>query len=118
MGDIIEERETRGLGLLLTIADANQESLIESGIDPELARKAALQAADRIRHEHGGTQMYIPKGAHMVLTQRDWQIWEEFNTNNRRELAKKYDLTERSIYLIIARCRVEHDRKHQLLLFG
>lgn len=118
MGEYNEERETRGIKVLLTIADANQKALIETGIDPEVARKIALKAVDKLRTEHGGQQLYIPKGAIMELTQRDWHIWDEFNGFNRSELAKKYKLTERSIYLIVARCRDEHDRKHQMQLFG
>lgn len=113
----LPEIEPRGLQVLLTIADANTTALIEAGIEAEQARKVGLQVADQVRNLHGGEQIYIPKGVALVLRERDWQIWEESTGRNHLVLAKKYDLTDRQIYNIIARCRIEHDRKHQLPLF-
>ncbi|PLY02751.1 MAG: transcriptional regulator [Desulfuromonas sp.] len=109
--------ETRGVSLLLTIADAGQEALVEAGIAPEIARAAALKAADRVRERHGGEQLYIPKGVAIALSERDWEIWREYNGSNSFVLAKKHKLTERQIYNVISRCRAEHDRRNQMPLF-
>ena len=106
-----------GMEALLEIARIVQEQLLASGIDTEEARKIGLKAADQVRQNYGGTEVYISKGLALILSERDWQIWREFDGSNHQELAHKYDTTSRHIYRIVARCREEDYLKRQGRLF-
>lgn len=108
----------QGMEALLEIARIVQEQLQADGIPTDQARKVALTAADQVRQNYGGTEVYIPKGLALVLSERDRQIWDEFNGDNYHALAKKYDRTERQIRHIISRVRDEHDARVQLGLFS
>lgn len=115
--DNLPENETRGLKMLHSIIDATVAETTASGFEAEQARQIGRRVADRVRKEHGGEQVYLSKGLILDLQERDWQIWEDFTGSNHLALAKAHDLTERMIYNILAACRVEYDRLHQLSLF-
>lgn len=100
-----------GVEFLLKVATAIQRELEETGIQSKDARKVALRVVEMIRHENGGTEVYIPKGVALTLIQRDWQIWEEFDGTNYSALAREYQLTTRQIRRVIVRCRKEKDLK-------
>jgi len=66
----------------------------------------------------GGAQFYLPRGDALQRYIRDIEIWDAFTGNNTKQLARKYHLTEKSIYEIVARMRkIEHQRR-QPDLFG
>lgn len=106
-----------GMEALLEIARIVQEQLMSEGIQSDKARDAALKAADAVRKTYGGTDVYISKGVALILNDRDWQIWHEFNGRNQDELAKRYNLTPRHIYRIVERCRDEDFLRRQGNLF-
>lgn len=107
----------QGMEALLEIARVVQEQLLADGLDNSKARDIALKASEKVRLLYGGTDVYIPKGIALVINERDWQVWHEFDGANHSELAKKYDTTPRHIYRIVARCREEDFLKRQGKLF-
>ena len=87
----------------------------ELGLSQPEAERVSGMLADRVGQGWAGIQVYIGKGA--VVTERDRQILREFNGSNHAYLARKFGMTERQIYNIIARIREEETRKHQIPLF-
>ena len=106
-----------GMEALLEIARLVQEQLQSDGVDAVKAREIALKAADHVRINYGGTEVYISKGIALVLHDRDWKIWREFDGYNQRELATRYDITPRHVYRIVERCRDEEFLRRQMNLF-
>lgn len=45
----------------------------------------------------GGRDMYIPNGKSLEMFLRNLRIFQEFNGQNKAELAKEYNMTERRI---------------------
>lgn len=86
----------------------------QHGIDD--AMKLGWDAAILVNTELAGQQAYFPR-RHLV-SQRDRQIYREFNGDNHSQLAKKYNMTDRQIYNIVARIRREDFERNQLGLFG
>ncbi len=113
-----EKDETRGRQALLEIARVVTDTLTEAKIPAEQARELGLAAAEAVRSNYGGEQIYVPKGLALVLSSRDRQIWREFTGRNTLTLAKKYDLTERQVYSILSRVREEEFVARQRPLFG
>ncbi|EAT15353.1 hypothetical protein HTZ97_09345 [Desulfuromonas acetoxidans] len=96
-----------GVEFLLKMATTIQRELEGVGIKSKEAREAALKAVEVVRQDNGGTEVYIPKGMALTLSQRDWELWNEFDGSNHSFLARKYKLTIRQIYRIVERCREE-----------
>lgn len=80
-------------------------SLTAHGIPHEVAEQAACALIDSIIDEWGGLYVTIPKDMSWRLSMRDLQIYDEFNGRNHAFLAKKNNLTVRTIYEIIRRAR-------------
>ncbi len=59
-------------------------------------------------HEHGGTVLYIPTKKRLFAPCIAKSIMADFNGGNYRQLAKQFDLTERTIRNII-----EEERKRK-----
>jgi len=100
-----------GVEFLLKVATTIQKELEGLGTKPKDSREIALKTVEVIRKDHGGTEIYVPKGMALTLISRDWQIWEEFDGTNYPALARKHQLTERRVRTIIARCREEENLK-------
>jgi Mor family transcriptional regulator len=62
---------------------------------------AGYEALSSILEEFGGTSLYIPTKRTVFNICIKQQVKKEFNGNNYRELAKKYEFSERSIRNII-----------------
>jgi len=75
------------------------------GIEDGAATKAAMQCAEAIRGELGGTSLYIPKGASVELSHRDWELYAQFTGDNVDGLARSFDLSVVRVRQILARCR-------------
>ena len=69
------------------------------------ATSLAFTITEAIRTEIGGVQQYIPRGLSYELSQRDEQIWSEFNGDNYKMLAHKYNITEMQVRNIVKRAR-------------
>ena len=85
----------------------------ELKMDPEQARKAAEVAVEMIRENAGGGVLYVAKGHLWAITETHRRIYSRFNGSNHFQLAKEFNLTERQIYAIVARCQEEKFNKEQ-----
>lgn len=75
--------------------------VIKTHLSIKQGADSATETAEELKFEiglrFGGEQIYIRK----LTNERNADIYEKFNGNNHKELAKKYDLTERQIYMIV-----------------
>ena len=70
--------------------------------DRELAETIGMDAWRKLIDVYGGTgRMYIPQVDMVVIPIRDQLIRREFNGDNFYELARKWNMTERSIREIV-----------------
>lgn len=86
--------------------------------DPAGHAQLALEQAELVRAELGGSQLYLAKGLSFDMTMRDRQILAKFNGHNHRELAHEFDVTERYLYDIVARRLREEFQRRQGRLPG
>lgn len=99
--------------LLADLAVHLQGLLAAEGLAAERARAVAFGCAEWLRGHWGGQALYLPKGVRYTLTQRNWELWRKFTGRNQAALAREYNLTERMVEIIIARCREEEMRLRQ-----
>lgn len=72
-------------------------NMVQDGIWREVAEEIGLVSLIKVLEIIGGTTIYAPKVDTVTRPIRDLQIKKEFNGYNHLELAKKYNLTERTI---------------------
>ena len=70
-------------------------------LEPQAAKIIGIKVTKFVTDNWGGQLIYIPKNQGGQLSQRDLQIWAEFNGANHADLAKKYNLTVQQIYRIL-----------------
>lgn len=116
--DTMDNVETRGMRVLLEIAKIVTDELILDQVEPTRARQIGLRAADKIRQDHGGEQLYVGKGQALLISERDREIWRDYDGTNHHAMARQHDLTVRQIYNIVARVRDEEFNRRQLGLFA
>ena len=67
-------------------------------------------------HYLGGRELYLPTNKTLKEALRDLDIFKRFHGNNIPQLAREHNLTERSIYEIVAKQRkVQLNRRQQSL---
>lgn len=81
------------------------------------ARRLAWKVAELIRRDWGGQQIYLSKGLSYEISQRDLEIYREFDGTNHYYLTQKHSLTARQVYSVIARVRESELQKRQPFLF-
>jgi len=86
--------------------------------DERLA-EIAYRITEHVRHELGGTNLYLPRGVLHECSARDQEIFSKFRgSGSYKLLADEYDLTEMRIRQIIARCIRAELKKRQGDLFS
>lgn len=103
--------------LLLDIADQVAAKLAQLGVSKEKSAEIGVHVAEHIRTHWSGQSLYLPKGVTYDLSQRDRQIYEEFNGRNHAALARKHGVTEMRIYQIVKAARAAHLARAQPGLF-
>ena len=53
----------------------------------------------------------------MALNERDMKIYEEFNGNNHRELARKYNVSMQWVYKIVKKVHKDEVARRQMSMF-
>ena len=81
------------------IGEVTMEDLPESYRD--VARVIGVENAVKLSAVVGGLGYYFPQLEGILRKRRDEYIRREFNGNNHRELAKKFNLTERWVREIV-----------------
>lgn len=71
----------------------------------EYAELIGIENLMKLSHTFGGTSIYIPKEKELLKDFKYKQIAKEFTGKNAKELARKYHLSERTIYRIIKKIR-------------
>lgn len=79
----------------------NKEQLLAVGLDSEQTEEVSRLIAQKMCDEWGGQIIYFPKYKRAGLSDRDLQIWKDFNGHNHRELARKYKMALQNIYRIL-----------------
>lgn len=90
---------------LADLLDHATAILVDAGIDADIAARVAEELSDRMRKHWGGQQIYFPMGMCLELSERDLQIWHEFNGTNHASLARKHRVSLQHIYRIIRAVR-------------
>lgn len=67
----------------------------------DMARIIGTENLIKLIEEFGGTQIYLPHKDKLMKQYKYQAILKEFNGSNKRELSKKYDISESTIYRII-----------------
>jgi Mor family transcriptional regulator len=91
--------------LLSDVADHSKRVLEDHGIDENVAEQAGLAIANFLAEHWGGQLVNIPKDHVFKLAQRDIEIYDAFTGHNHSELARKFKMTTRGIYKVIARAQ-------------
>ena len=99
------EHSQLGNALLAEVNQLTLDSLISHNVDANIADQIANHLRNAIAASWGGQLIYIPKDFQAKLSDRDNQIYAEFNGKNHSELATKYNLTIARIYEIIKSVR-------------
>lgn len=122
MNEQIEVFEEKAPEILADLAKHIETELIEkvAANDDcwhEKAKQISVEIAHKIAHAWGGEVIYIPRNLVLILSERDRQIWREFNGSNHRELARKYDVSMAWIYQIVKKMRKEEIARRQIAMF-
>lgn len=106
--------KSKGPELLVDLAQHVAFTLAELiGLDEEKAEQAGREIANRMAAHWGGQNIYFPMGLTYKLSQRDQQIYDEFNGTNHSDLARKYGVSLQWIYKIVKTVRQEEIARRQ-----
>lgn len=73
-----------------------------SGEQEELAEIIGLEAYKKLVLNYGGSHVYICKSDTILRDLRNKEIYDKFNGYNYRELAKEYNLSEKTVREIVS----------------
>ena len=93
-------KDKQGTEFLMGMTAQLAECLVKAGVSEEVENKSAWDAVDHIRKEHGGLNVYIPKGKSLNAVLQQMKIFEECTGNNLPDLAKKYDYSIQHVYRV------------------
>lgn len=99
------------------IEKASPTLMEKLGLTQEQARQAAFLFAEVVRRDWSGSNLYLAKGLSYEISQRDRQIYAEFDGRNHDALARKYKLTTRRLYQIVDAVGREEFERQQGKLF-
>ena len=77
----------------------------------EYADLIGMENLMTLSHIFGGTSIYIPKEEELLRCSKHNEIFQEFDGGNTKELAKKHELSERTIYRIIEKYKEKNNLK-------
>lgn len=96
---------------------------VDARLPPALARHLASRTVVRLIREHGGTMWYIPQPGSLERVLRNLTIWAEHDgttdgPHGVRALARRYRLSDASVWAILKVEREHHRRRVQPELPG
>lgn len=105
---------SKGPELLVELAHHVADTIVDvTGLDLKVAEQVGSSVATRMMLVWGGQNVYFPMGVSWNTSQRDLQIFSEFNGRNHSELAKKYSVSLQWIYKIVKAVRKEEQARMQ-----
>ncbi len=102
-------------GDLVELAEVIRSQLKREGVADETIYRQTERILLAMSFLCGGRNYYLPKGERIKNALRDKKIYDAFNGNNHRELARQFRLSEQKIYEVIRvqmqlhRSRVQHN---------
>lgn len=78
----------------------------------------AVMSGNRMMQVWGGQNVYFPMGMVWKVSQRDREIFREFNGRNHHELARKFGVSLQWVYSVVKRVRKEELDRMQGKLFA
>lgn len=110
--------EDKAPEILLDLAEHTKKLLMtKHRFDEDKAKQIGVELARCIAENWGGEVIYIPKALLIALSERDLAIWRDFNGNNYRDLARKYNVSMQWVYQIVKRVQKEEVAKRQFDMF-
>ena len=103
--------------MLADVAAHTVETLVDCGIDPDIAEQCGAAVADRLADHWGGLVFTMPKDYAYKLAKREVAILTAFTGNNHSELAQEWNMSERGIRKLLARAIVRQRDLFQGKLF-
>lgn len=73
-----------------------------SGDQRELAESIGIETYRKLVADYGGSHVYVCKVETVLRELRNNEIYNQFNGSNYRELAKKYNLSPKTIREIVS----------------
>lgn len=113
--DIFEEKAPEVLADLAKHIEMALEEKCQ--FTPERAKQIGIDIAQKMAQNWGGEVIYIPRNLLMALNERDMKIYNEFNGNNHRELARKYNVSMQWVYKIVKRIHKDEIARRQISMF-
>lgn len=103
---------SKGPELLVELAQHTASTIKEVvEIDTAIAEQIGEAVANRMMQVWGGQSVYFPMGTLWLISQRDHDIFNDFNGRNHHDLARKYGVSLQWVYSVIKRVRkAETDR--------
>lgn len=86
-------------------------------IDATVAEQIGEAVADCMMQAWGGQNVYFPMGMVWKVSQRDREIFQEFDGRNHYELARKFGVSVQWVYSVVKRVRKEELDRMQGKLF-
>ena len=87
-------------------------------LDRSKAREVSKKVARFITSNWGGQLIYIPKNLLGQISERDLQIYRDFDGRNHAALSRKYNLTVQQVYRIVKEVGSRERAKNQADLFS
>ncbi|CDL79745.1 Mor transcription activator family protein [Xenorhabdus cabanillasii] len=119
--DTIPEAELRARWpqLLADMVDLFSTELQRQGYDGPAARLSASKLVSSLAHYYGGRAVYLPTGETLKAALRDNQLFSEWSRSrgNVDVLARKYSLTNSTVYAILRQQLALHRKRYQPGLF-
>lgn len=113
------EFKSKGPELLVDLAEQCAQVLREkAGLDRDKADQVAREVADHMAGHWGGQNIYFPMGLSYRLSQRDRQIYDEFDGANHSDLARKWGVSLQWVYKIVKTVGAEETARRQGNLFS
>lgn len=87
----------------------------------EIAQVIGVENLIRLSEIYGGTTLYIPKPGEILKNRRYAALIEEFDGSNIKYLARKYHVSERTIYRLVKEMPISSKEKPmegQISFFG
>ncbi|EBT6969480.1 DNA-binding protein [Salmonella enterica subsp. enterica serovar Poona] len=117
MSDLNQFR-SKGPELLVELAQHTSETIREIiDIEPAIADQIGQATANRMMQVWGGQNVYFPMGMVWKVSQRDREIFHEFDGRNHHELARKFGVSLQWVYSVVKRIRKEELDRMQGKLF-
>nr|WP_113866244.1 Mor transcription activator family protein [Brenneria salicis]NMN91595.1 Mor family transcriptional regulator [Brenneria salicis ATCC 15712 = DSM 30166]RBP63066.1 Mor family transcriptional regulator [Brenneria salicis ATCC 15712 = DSM 30166]RLM30779.1 DNA-binding protein [Brenneria salicis ATCC 15712 = DSM 30166] len=109
---------SKGPELLVELAQHTASTIKEVvEIDTAIADQIGEAVANRMMQVWGGQNVYFPMGMAWKVSQRDLEIFHEFNGRNHHELARKFGVSLQWVYSVVKRVRKEELDRMQGKLF-